>query len=89
MLYRDILNKLMRQSGLTQAAFAERLDLSSQQALSGRLANSWNPCMRESNEMLSLLGYEIAFLPKGTLERNSALARVSCMPELSEKTERR
>lgn len=85
MLYRDILNKLMRQSGFTQAAFAERLGLSSQQVLSGRLANSWNPGMKDAQDMLSLLGYEIAFVPKGMVERNPALAEVSFVPEFPEK----
>ena len=82
MLYRDILNKPMRQSGLTQAAFAEELGLNSQAALAGRLKDSSNPGMADVQRMLSILGYEVAFVPKGTLERNAALAEVCYVPEL-------
>lgn len=82
---RDVLKKPMKQSGFTQAAFAERVGLKSQQALSGRLANSWNPRMRETGEMLDALGYEIAFVPKGMVERSPALAEVAFVPEFPDR----
>ena len=84
-MYQDILKKLMAQNGKTQAVMAEELGMNSQAALSQRLRDSANPRMRETREMLGLLGYEIAFVPKGMVERNPALAEVAFVPEFPER----
>lgn len=67
MLYRDIIKKLVKQRCLTLAQLAERVGVKDQPSMSMRLRNSWNPRMRDTMEMLDELGYEIAFLPKGTV----------------------
>lgn len=89
MLYKDILKKLLKQNGKTMESFAAELGLGSQQAVSQRLRLSWNPGMADAADMLGRLGYEVAFVPKGTLERNAALAEVAYVPEFPPRPEGR
>ena len=88
MMYQDIFKKLMRQNGTTLERMAGELGLGSQQAVSQRLKFSWNPGMKDANEMLALLGYEVAFVPKGMVERNPSMAEVCYVPEFPVKEAR-
>jgi hypothetical protein len=66
MMYRDIVKKLAGQVGVRFADLAEALGMSGQARLSARLAESWNPGMRDAQALLAELGYKIVFVPERT-----------------------
>lgn len=66
MLYRDVIKKLAKSRNFTIDALAKAVGLKSQQALSQRLKDSWNPGMADAQRMLAELGYKIAFVPSST-----------------------
>lgn len=66
MLYRDIIKKLAKSSNFTIDALAKAVGLKSQQALSQRLKDSWNPGMADTKRILEELGYKIVFVPAST-----------------------
>lgn len=66
MLYRDIIKKLAKSRNLTIQALAGKVGLNSQQALSQRLKDSWNPGMGDARVLLGELGYKIVFVPDKT-----------------------
>ena len=85
MLYKDIIKKLAKQNCITFADLASRIGLKSQSTLSVRLKDSWNPGMKDAQDMLAELGYEIVFAPKGMVSRSSSLSETCYVPEFPEK----
>ena len=85
MLYRDIVKKLARGRALTLDELAKSMGLKSQSALSMRLKDSWNPGMRDAQEMLDKLGYEIVFAPKGMVTNSRDLRETCYVPEFPER----
>lgn len=82
MLYKDIINKLMKRSNMTQADMAVAIGMNSQAALSKRLKDSWNPGLGDTERMLGQLGYKVCFVPEST-----KMADGWYEPELPEKPE--
>lgn len=66
MLYRDIVKRLAKSRNMRFAELAEKVGASSQARLSARLGESWNPGMRDAQEMFGVLGYKVVLVPEGT-----------------------
>lgn len=66
MLYRDIIMGLKDRMNYTVEELAKAVGLRSQQALSQRLKDSWNPGMKDAQTILAQLGYKIVFVPTAT-----------------------
>lgn len=88
MLYRDIIKELTKQRGTTISELANKLGLKTQSVLSLRLKDSWNPGIKDTQELLDLLGYEIAFVPKDMIQNSKSLSQSCYIPELPEKPEK-
>ena len=66
MLYKDIVKRLAKSRNHTIDTLAKAIGLRSQQALSQRLKDSWNPGMADAQKMLGELGYKVVFVPSST-----------------------
>lgn len=66
MLYREIIMSLKDRANYTVEELAKAVGLRSQQALSQRLKDSWNPGMKDAQAILGKLGYKIVFVPSAT-----------------------
>ena len=66
MLYRDIIKSLARSRNRTIEDLALALGLKRQATLSQRLKDSWNPGMKDAEELLAQLDYKVVFVPKST-----------------------
>lgn len=67
MLYRNIIKTLAREVGIKFDDLAKAVGMSGQARLSSRLAQSWNPGMKDAQTLLSELGYKIVFVPEKTV----------------------
>ena len=85
MFYRDIIKSLAKQRRITRDELASKLGLRSQSTLSTRLKDSWNPGMRDANDLLRELGYEVVFAPIGTVENSKNLQQSCFVPEFPDK----
>lgn len=66
MLYKEIIKGLAKKRNYTIDRLAKAVGLRSQQALSARLKDSYNPGMRDAQRILGTLGYKIVFVPDAT-----------------------
>ena len=82
MLYRDIIKELAAENGLELQDLAERAGVKPN-TLYQRLKMSGNPRVREISQLLSELGYELAFVPAGEVGRNAHFRRCY-VPEFPE-----
>ena len=85
MLYKEIIKKLAKSRKYKFEDLAKAIGLSGQSRLSTRLSESWNPGMKDSQELLNELGYEIAFVPKGMIEKSADLSEICYLPEFPQK----
>ena len=67
MLYRNIVKNLAKEVGIKFEDLAKRLGMSGQARLSARLGESWNPGMKDAQDLLAELGYKIVFVPEKTV----------------------
>lgn len=86
MLYRDIIKKLARGQAWTLDELAKSVGMRGQATLSMRLKDSWNPGMRDAQEILDKLNYEIVFAPKGTAQ-SKKLGDRCFVPEFPDRPE--